>query len=187
MLTHFNLIDTPGLNDARIPTVDWVGRFNSSESSKPQRLALCIMLFKCSNRPAVSDNNVLAICKTAIKNLDPANTVLIFTHKDQDNEMDEAYAKDWYEIGMTDNEGLPEIPEDRIFLFKGKNDNQGEMTTHEEITTWITSKLPPPEKEAEVKEVNYQEYVEKAAGSSNDATRAAVTRELEMLKALLHD
>ena len=64
--------------------------------------------------------------------------------------MDTAYAKDWYEIGMTDNDGLPEIPEDRIFLFKGKSGNGGELTTHEEITQWITSKLPPPEKEAQV-------------------------------------
>ena len=27
-LANFNLIDTPGLNDTRIPTADWVGRFN---------------------------------------------------------------------------------------------------------------------------------------------------------------
>ena len=31
----FNLIDTPGLNDARIPTADWVGRFNQSADAKP--------------------------------------------------------------------------------------------------------------------------------------------------------
>ena len=32
-LANFNLIDTPGLNDTRIPTADWVGRFN--EDAKP--------------------------------------------------------------------------------------------------------------------------------------------------------
>ena len=34
-LANFNLIDTPGLNDARIPTADWVGRFNQSADAKP--------------------------------------------------------------------------------------------------------------------------------------------------------
>ena len=34
-LANFNLIDTPGLNDTRIPTADWVGRFNQCEGSKP--------------------------------------------------------------------------------------------------------------------------------------------------------
>ena len=34
-LNCYNLIDTPGLNDARIPLADWVGRFNQSEDSKP--------------------------------------------------------------------------------------------------------------------------------------------------------
>ena len=47
-LENFNLIDTPGLNDARIPTVDWVQRFNTNQHVKPQPLALCIMLFKSS-------------------------------------------------------------------------------------------------------------------------------------------
>ena len=34
-MTHFNLIDTPGLNDTRIPTADWVGKFNKSDSTQP--------------------------------------------------------------------------------------------------------------------------------------------------------
>ena len=81
---NFNLIDTPGLNDARIPTVDWVQRFNTNEHVKPQPLALCIMLFKSSARPAIGDINVLGICKNAISNLSPRNCVLIFTHCDED-------------------------------------------------------------------------------------------------------
>ena len=34
-MDFFNLIDTPGLNDARIPTADWVSRFNQTPSTKP--------------------------------------------------------------------------------------------------------------------------------------------------------
>ena len=79
--------------------------------------------------------------------------------------MDIEYAQEWYTTGMTHNEGLLEIPNNRIFLFKGKKGQGGEMTTTEEIRAWISGNLPPREKEAEVKEVDYQEYVEEAAGS----------------------
>ena len=49
---YFNLIDTPGLNDRRIDTKDWVDRFNGGNgSTKPQDLALAILLFRNSNRP----------------------------------------------------------------------------------------------------------------------------------------
>ena len=53
------------------------------------------------------------------------------------------YAQSWYAEGMTNNEGLPEIPKNRIFLFRGKKGQGGEMTTTEEIETWIYDKLPP--------------------------------------------
>ena len=57
--------------------------------------------------------------------------------------MDIEYAAEWYTTGMTNNEGLPDIPSDRIFLFRGKSGQGGEMTTHEEIETWIYDKLAP--------------------------------------------
>ena len=75
----------------------------------------------------------MAICKSAIAKLGPSNVVLIFTHCDQDQEMDINYAQEWYSIGMTNNEGLPAIPNERIFLFKGKNGQGGVMTTTDEI------------------------------------------------------
>ena len=59
--------------------------------------------------------------------------------------MDIEYAQEWYATGMTNNEGLPEITSNRIFLFKGKKGQGGEMTTTEEITKWIRGNLPPPE------------------------------------------
>ena len=59
--------------------------------------------------------------------------------------MDISYAQEWYSIGMTNNEGLPEIPNNRIFLFKGKNGQGGEMTTTDEIQNWIFNNLPPRE------------------------------------------
>ena len=48
----FKMIDTPGLNDERIDTKDWVERFNDSENATgPQPLALAILLFKACDRP----------------------------------------------------------------------------------------------------------------------------------------
>ena len=98
-MEHFNLIDTPGLNDARIPTVDWVQRFNTNSAVQPQPLSLVMMLFRCSSRPSVDDQSVLLICKNAIAKLAPANCVLIFTHCDEDDEMDLEYAEEWYNVG----------------------------------------------------------------------------------------
>ena len=81
--------------------------------------------------------------------------------------MTDEYAQKWYSEGMANNEGLPQIPSNRKFLFKGKNGQGGQMTTHEDITRWIMEMLPPPEKEAAVKEIDYEVYVEQAAGSGN--------------------
>ena len=48
----FKMIDTPGLNDERIDTKDWVERFNDSgNATSPQPLALAILLFKACDRP----------------------------------------------------------------------------------------------------------------------------------------
>ena len=48
----FNIIDTPGLNDSRIETKDWVDRFNApGNAARPLPLALAILLFKASTRP----------------------------------------------------------------------------------------------------------------------------------------
>ena len=46
------------------------------------------MLFKCAARPSIAEQAVLGICQAAIENLNPRNTVLIFTHCDQDDEFD---------------------------------------------------------------------------------------------------
>ena len=79
----FNIIDTPGLNDANIDTKDWVDRFNDAQNGAgPQPLALAILLFKAGNRPSKDDYVVLGVCAKAIGNLNPKNIVVIFTHCD---------------------------------------------------------------------------------------------------------
>ena len=68
-LPDFDLIDTPGLNDCRIPTADWVQRFNSCADSQPQPLSLALLVFKASIRPNCGDQNILAIWRAAIDNI----------------------------------------------------------------------------------------------------------------------
>ena len=90
---HLNLVDTPGLNDTRIDTKDWVGRFNGGNGcTKPQDLGLAILLFKQCNRPQMDDYVVLNMCKTAIDNLAPQNVALIFTFCDESASFDLEYA-----------------------------------------------------------------------------------------------
>ena len=92
-MPNFNLIDTPGLNDARIPTADWVGRFNRSDAAKPQPIALLVLLFKASNRPTVGDENILGVWRAALENINAQNCAIIFTHCDEDAELDIEYAE----------------------------------------------------------------------------------------------
>ena len=68
----FKMIDTPGLNDERIDTKDWVERFNDSgNATSPQPLALAILLFKACDRPQNGDYVVLQMCMKAVRDLKP--------------------------------------------------------------------------------------------------------------------
>lgn len=60
---------------------------------------------------------------------------------------------------MLDDTDGPEINGDRIFLFKGRDGQGGDETTHEEIKNWITSRLPPVEERADVINVDYDKYI----------------------------
>ena len=62
------------------------------------------------------------MCGKAIGDLNPKNTVLVFTHCDQDRDFDLDFAETWFNDGIKLKEiGIPEISKDRIFLFKGKD------------------------------------------------------------------
>ena len=106
---EFKIIDTPGLNDRRIDTKDWVERFNNSENATgPQPLALAILIFKATDRPQNGDYIVLQMCMKAVGDLKPDNLALVFTHCDMDGEFDKDYAFDWYQNGIVhDGLGMP--------------------------------------------------------------------------------
>ena len=98
----FILIDSPGLNDINMPTVDWGARFNPSEIiTNSMRVDLNLILFKCKIRPDFSDFNILAVLKQTMQNLSPQNTALIFTFADQDEDMNQEYASQFYESLIT--------------------------------------------------------------------------------------
>ena len=125
-------------------------RFNGGNgSTKPQDLALAILLFKHSDRPSVEDYVVISMCKTAIENLAPQNVALVFTHCDESLWFDKDYAHEWYSEGIQhDNLGMPSIAKERIFLFKGKDGQGGPMTTHNELVNFIQSIIPRKEEQA---------------------------------------
>ena len=79
------------------------------------------------------------------------------------------YATEWYNDGMIGNEGLPTIPGNRIFLFKGKRGQGGDMTAHEEISQFVNSMLPPPIAAAKIKKVVYEEYVADCCNTGNSS------------------
>ena len=147
---HFNVIDTPGLNDRRIDVKDWVDRFNGGNgSTKPQDLALVVLLFKNSGRPCNDDYVVLNMCKTAIKNLAPKNVALVFTHCDASKDINVDYVYEWFTEGIKlDDLGMPTVTKERIFLFKGKDGQGGPMTTHNELVNFIQSIIPRKEEQA---------------------------------------
>ena len=47
------------------------------------------------------------------------------------------YAEEWYNDGMLEGMGLPEIRGNRILLFKARDGQGGAATTHEELSQWI--------------------------------------------------
>ena len=101
----------PGLNDRKIDIKDWIERFNGGNgSTKPQDLALAILLFKYSTRPCNDDYVVLSMCKTAIENLAPQNVAIVFTHCDESLWFDQDYAHEWYTEGIEhDDLGMPSV------------------------------------------------------------------------------
>ena len=107
---HFRLIDTPGLNDMRIPSCDWGVRYNDSEIIKScNGIDLALILFKCKIRPDVSDFNILAVLIQVLESVKPKNCALLFTFADQDDEMDTEYAIKWYDQLRENEASMPII------------------------------------------------------------------------------
>ena len=59
--------------------------------------------------------------------------------------MDHNYANDWYNSLIEDTDGMPRMTPDRVFLYKGKPSNMGNipMTSSYEIQQWVISMMPP--------------------------------------------
>ena len=68
--SRFRLIDTPGLNDMRIPSSDWGTRYSDSDV-----IDFVLILFKCKIRPDVSDFNILTVLMQVLESVKP-KTVL---------------------------------------------------------------------------------------------------------------
>ena len=183
---RFKLIDTPGLNDMRIPSSDWGTRYNESDVIKNCKcIDLVLILFRCKIRPDVSDFNILAVLMQVLESVKPKNCALVFTFADQDDEMDHEYAIQWYDILRENEPSMPAMTQDRVWLFKGRDSNRGPATTTEELHVWIESMLPAPGETVAPKEFSAESYQEYCQNSRSDLGVQAHSLEFEMLKAAL--
>ena len=85
MLTfeHFNLIDTPGLNDPNMTTSEWSTKYNDwTKKNSKKDIDLAVLVFRQSPRPSVQDTNSLAVLKEALASCSPDNIVIVFTFCD---------------------------------------------------------------------------------------------------------
>ena len=71
----------------------------------------------------------MGLWKAAVENISVQNVAIVFTHCDEDAVLNVAYAEEWYNDGMLEQMGLPEIRGNRIFLFKGESGQGGARTT----------------------------------------------------------
>ena len=85
---------------------------------------------------------------------------------------DEDYAHDWYNNALRKDAqgrevpGIPTIPKERIFFFKGEEGFTPETTT-EEISGFITGCLPAADQATSVKNFSYTNYLKTAKESGN--------------------
>lgn len=93
---------------------------------------------------------------------------------------------EWYNPGLIEGiEEMPELSQDRIFLFKAVDGQGGAATTNEEITSWIQSMLPPLEHATHAKEFKYDDYCVNASNSQNENVRLGLANELKLLESFM--
>ena len=50
---------------------------------------------------------------------------------------------EWYDPGLIGGmEGVPKMPPERVFLFRGKDGPAGQATTTAEVTSWVLDMVP---------------------------------------------
>ena len=111
-----------------------------------------MLIFKQTPRPTKQDANNLAVLKHALSAIGPKNLCVIFTFCDEINpnkrlkpgekSFDLDYAHDWFNKAISKSKcgehmgGIPEIPKNRIFFFKGDEVYTPE-TTSEELSQFV--------------------------------------------------
>ena len=117
-------------------------------------------------------NNV-AVFKQIINEIKPNACAIVFTFCDESKKFKKQKASAWYKALVEDIEDMPDIPEDRMFLFHGDLE-EDDATTTEEIRDWVQSKLPVLEEDqSQLKTFNYETYLEEGEASSNEQVRLA--------------
>lgn len=81
------LIDAPGLADPRMPIGDWV---NSLKKIGGTKVSLCLLFIMQKVRPDAQDKMNILVMLEAVKELNPDNVAVVFTHCDENRSFTKA-------------------------------------------------------------------------------------------------
>ena len=77
----YALIDSPGLNDMDMTLAEWAQKLNTS-GLNGQPLDLCLLVFKQTPRPQVTDKQNVIVMQEAVTAIQASNIAVVFTHCD---------------------------------------------------------------------------------------------------------
>ena len=104
------------------------------------------------------------------------------------------YASEWFNEHVRKDdegnvfEGIPELPQERFFLFNGEEGLSGPETTTAELNEFIHSCMPEqPEQATTIQHFNYAAYLETAKNSCNKDLQQVANEEIDALKKQLED
>ena len=77
----------------------------------------------------------MGILQQVITEVNPSTCAVVFTFADEKTTFNIEYGKRWYEELILGVEGMPSIPQERIYLFKGNGNSAQNIsaTTTEEL------------------------------------------------------
>ena len=144
---------------------------------------MTVLVFKQAPRPSTADANCVAVLKHLVTQCNPNNLCVVFTFcdginpnkrlKNGERRFDREYACGWFNENVRKDdegnviEGIPELPQERFFLFNGEEGYTPETSTME-INEFIRSCMPQQQEQAtSIQQFNYAAYLETAKNGCN--------------------
>lgn len=116
------LIDSPGLNDPRMPIGTWI---NALRKVGGKEISLCLLFIMQKFRPDTLDKTNILVMMEALREINPENVAVVFTHCDENpsftKEKGVKYMDSLLKTMNKDQYNVPfQVTAERIFLFKGE-------------------------------------------------------------------